>query len=79
MALVFKRHSEGHLVKTDEEVHCDKTGMRIKNKLHHVDVTSTAQVTYLSPSPSEARKVPKDISILLRDARRTMEHDGCNS
>lgn len=69
---------KAHLIKTDEPVHCDETGLRVEGKLHWTHVTSTEQVTYLEIHPKRGREALDEIGILPQ-RRGKVVHDGYSS
>jgi len=69
---------KAHLIRTQEPVHCDETGLRTEGKLHWTHVTSTEQVTYLEIHPKRGREALEAIGILPQ-RRGQVVHDGYNS
>ncbi len=67
-----------YLVRTEEPVHCDETGMRVAGKLHWTHVASTEQATYLEVHPKRGREALDDIDILPR-RQGIAVHDGYSS
>ena len=67
-----------YLVRTEEPVHCDETGMRVEGKLHWAHVVSTERGTYLAVHPKRGRKALDDIGILPR-RQGIAVHDGYSS
>jgi transposase len=69
---------KGHLISTDEPVHCDETGLRVEGKLHWTHVASTEQATYLEVHPRRGQQALDEIGILPQ-RQGVIVHDGYSS
>jgi transposase len=69
---------KAHLIRTDEPVHCDETGLRVEKKLRWTHVASTAHVTYLETHTQRGRKALDEIGILPQRQGKVV-HDGYSS
>jgi transposase len=67
-----------HLIKTDEPVHCDETGLRVEGQLHWTHVASTERVTYLEVHPKRGQQALDEIGILPQRKGKVV-HDGYSS
>ncbi len=67
-----------YLVKTEEPLHSDETGMRVAGKLHWTHVASTEQATYLEVHSKRGREAMDDIGI-LPNRQGVVVHDGYSS
>jgi transposase len=69
---------KAHLIKTDEPVHCDETGLRVEGKAHWTHVASTKQATYLEVHPKRGKQALDEIGILPQ-RQGPVVHDGYRS
>jgi len=69
---------KAHLIETDEPVHCDETGLRVKGKPHWTHVASTQQATYLEVHPQRGKQALDEIGILPQ-RQGIVVHDGYRS
>lgn len=67
-----------HLIKTDDPVHFDETGLRVEGKLYWTHVASTEQATYLEVHPKRGQQALDEIGILPQRKGKVV-HDGYNS
>jgi transposase len=67
-----------YLIKTDEPIHCDETGLRVEGKLYWTHVASTEQATYLEVHPKRGRQALDEIGILPQRKGQVV-HDGYSS
>ena len=67
-----------HLIKTEDPIHCDETGLRVEGKLYWTHVASTEQVTYLDVHPKRGKQALDEIGI-LPEREGTVVHDGYSS
>jgi len=67
-----------YLIKTDEPIHCDETGLRVEGKLYWTHVASTEQATYLEVHPKRGRLALDEIGILPQRKGQVV-HDGYSS
>ena len=67
-----------YLIKTEEPIHCDETGLRVEGKLYWTHVASTEQATYLEVHPKRGRLALDDIGILPQRKGKVV-HDGYSS
>ncbi len=67
-----------HLIKTEEPIRCDETGLRVEGKLFWTHVASTERATYLAVHPKRGREALDEIGILPHRKGRVV-HDGYSS
>jgi hypothetical protein len=67
-----------HLIKTEEAIHCDETGLRAEKKLFWTHVASTDRATYLEVHPKRGREALDEIGILPQ-RKGMVVHDGYSS